>query len=64
MKKRFFYEFSGNVYLKANDQAEAEKLVFKIPLEDYLIEEELFEIDENYLSIDLKKREEQFGNRT
>ena len=30
MKKRFFYRFSGNVFLEANDKAEAEKLVLGI----------------------------------
>jgi len=29
-----------------------------IPLVDYLIDEDLFEIDENYVPIDLDKREE------
>ena len=61
MKKRFFYEFSGTVYLEANDQDEAEKLSTGISLENYLMEEELFEIDEDYIALDLKKREEQLG---
>ena len=61
MKKRFFYEFSGNVYLETNEQTEAEKLVIGITLEDYLIDEELYEIDENYVAYDLKKRTEQLG---
>lgn len=58
MKKRYFYEFHGNVYLEADNQDEAEKLVIGIPLEDYLIGEEVFEIDEHYVPIDLKKRDE------
>jgi len=61
MKKRFFYEFDGNVFLEANNQAEAEKLITGISLEDYLIDEELYGIDENYIALDLKKREEQLG---
>jgi hypothetical protein len=36
MKNKYFYEFSGNVFLEANDQAEAEKLVTGIPLDQYL----------------------------
>ena len=61
MKKRYFYEFSGNVFLEVNDQTEAEKLVTGISLERYLIDEELFEIDEDYIAYDLKRREEQLG---
>ena len=61
MKKRFFYEFSGRVFLEANDQAKAEKLITNISLENYLIDEDVYEIDENYIALDLKKREEQFG---
>jgi hypothetical protein len=61
MKKRFFYEFSGTVLLEANDQTEAEQLITGIELEDYLTDEELFGLDENYVAYDLKKREEQLG---
>ena len=61
MKKRFFYEFSGNVFVKASSQDEAEKLVTGISLENYLLDEELKEIDENYIALDLKKRKEQIG---
>jgi hypothetical protein len=63
MKKKFFYEFSGNVFLEANDQTEAEKLVTGIPLDNYLIDEELYEIDENYIPVNLKQRQEQLGTR-
>ena len=61
MGKRFFYEFSGNVFLKANNSDEAEKLVIAISLEDYLLDEHLHEVDENYISFDLQKRTEQLG---
>ena len=61
MKNRFFYEFSGNVFLEANDQAEAENLVTGISLDNYLIDEELHQIDESYVSLELKKRIEQWG---
>ena len=61
MKKKYFYEFSGNVYLEADDQNEAERLVKAMLLDHYLIEEELHEIDENYVSFDLTKRNEQWG---
>ena len=61
MKKRFFYEFKGNIFLEANDKTEAEKLITGIQLEDYLISEDVYEIDENYIPIDLEKRQEQSG---
>ena len=59
MKKRFFYEFSGTIFFEADNQTEAEKLVTGVSLENYLIDEELFEVDENYIAYDLKKREDQ-----
>ena len=61
MNKRYFYEFSGNVFLESNNQNQAEKLVTGIALENYLLDEELYEIDENYVAHDLKKRQEQRG---
>jgi hypothetical protein len=42
MKKRYFYEFKGNVYLEADNQDEAEELVMGISLVDYLIDEDSF----------------------
>jgi len=57
MKKRYFYEFKGNVYLEADNQDEAEELIMGISLKDYLIDEDLFEIDEHYIPVDLEKRE-------
>jgi len=58
MKKRYFYEFKGNVYLEADNQDEAEERIVGISLVDYLIDEDLFEIDEHYVPVDLEKREE------
>jgi hypothetical protein len=58
-EKKYFYEYNGNVFLEANDQTEAEKLVTGASLENYLIDEELYEIDENYVTYDLKKQKEQ-----
>jgi len=59
MKKRFFYEFSGTIFFEADNQTEAEKLATGISLENYIMDEELFEVDENYVANDLKKREDQ-----
>lgn len=61
MKNRYFYEFSGRVYVEADHQDQAEELVTGIHLDDYLIEEELYAIDENYVSPDLETRQKQFG---
>jgi len=47
MKKRFFYEFSGTIFFEADNQTEAEKLATGISLENYIMDEELFEVDEN-----------------
>jgi len=58
MKKRYFYEFKGNVYLEADNQDAAEERIMGISLLDYLIDEDLFEIDEHYIPVDLEKREE------
>jgi hypothetical protein len=58
MKKRYFYEFRGNVYLEADNLDEAEELIMGISLEDYLIDEDVIEIDEHYIPVDLEKREE------
>ena len=63
MKKKYFYEFSGTVFLEAGDQVEAERLVKGILLDHYLIDEELYEIDENYIPVNLKQRQEQLGTR-
>ena len=58
MKKRYFYEFKGNVFLEAENQDDAEALVMGISLVDYLIDEDVYEIDEHYVPVDLEKREE------
>ena len=58
MKKRYFYEFKGNVLLEAENQDDAEALIMGIPLEDYLIDEDVFEIDEHYVPVDIEKRDE------
>ena len=61
MKKRFFYKFNGRVFFTAKDRDEAEKLVEKLSLDEFFIDDELFQIDRNYVARDLRKREEQFG---
>jgi len=61
MKKRYFYQFSGNIFIKAIDQDEAWKLVSGISLNDYLVDQDAFEIDEFHIAISPEKRKEQIG---
>jgi hypothetical protein len=61
MEKRYFYQFNGTVFLEAGGQKEAEKLVMDIDLNDYIIDEDLYEIDEDYIPVDLEKRVEKIG---
>lgn len=52
MAKRFLYEFNGTVFVEAENENEAEKLIIGIPLADYLIDEDLYEIDDSYMAVD------------
>ena len=61
MGKRYFYEFQGRIFIKAEDQDQAENLVTDISLADYLIDEDVYAVDENYIPVDLKQRQEQLG---
>ena len=61
MTNRYFYEFSGRVYLEADHEDQAEECVIGLKLDDYLIDEELYAIDETYVSPDLQTRQRQFG---
>ena len=58
MEKQYFYEFSGRVFINSENQDQAEQLAIGIPIVHYLIDEDLYEIDGNYIPIDLKKRDE------
>ena len=46
MTKRFLYEFNGTVFVEAENEDEAEKQILGIPLADYLVDEDIYEIDE------------------
>ena len=61
MTKRFIYEYNGTISIEAENEDQAEKLVTGINLNNYLIEEDLFEVDETYIPTDLNKRVEQWG---
>ena len=61
MEKQYFYEFQGRIFVKAEDQDQVENLVTDIPLADYLIDEDVYAVDENYIPVDLKQRQEHLG---
>jgi len=61
MIKQYFYEFIGKVLIQADNHHEVESTVTGITLSDYLINEDLYQVDENYVSTDLKIREKQLG---
>ena len=52
MTKRFLYEFNGTVFVEAENEDEAEKLIIGIPLADYLVDEDLYEINDSYMAVD------------
>ena len=54
MEKRFFYDFSGKIFINADNQDNAEKLVTGISLEDYIVDEDLYEIEQTIQYIDTK----------
>ena len=61
MKKRFLYQFSGTVLVQAKSKAESEKAITGIPLDYFLIDEEVYEVDEYYVANDRKIRKVQIG---
>lgn len=60
---RFIYEYNGKILVKAENEDKAEKLVTGINLNDYLIDEDLFEVDDSYVATNLEKRIEQWGTK-
>ena len=62
-EKKYFYEFHGRVFIKAENQDQAEKLIVDTDLNDFILDEDLYAIDQNYIPIDLKKRQEQLGTK-
>ena len=61
MTKHYLYEFNGTISVEANTEDEAEKLVTGINLNNYLIDEDLYEVDGSYIPTDMDKRIEQRG---
>ena len=61
MGNRYFYEFTGRIFVKSENGNQAEQMIMDIDLNDYIVDEELYEIDEHYIPIDLKQRQGQMG---
>jgi len=62
MKKRFIYEFDGKIWVDANNQKEAEKLFSGKELNYYILNENIYEVDQFYVSDNLNKREQDWGS--
>ena len=60
--KKYFYEFDGRVFVEAENQEKAEELITGIPLEYYIIDEEVYQVDSKYVPIDIDTREQLFGS--
>ena len=59
--KKYLFQFNGTVVLNATSYDEAENLIEDLKIDDYVIDEDLFETDEYCVSLDLKTRESQIG---
>ena len=59
--KKYLFKFHGTVVLYATSYDEAENLIEDLKIDDYVIDEDLFETDEYCISADLKVRESQIG---
>ena len=59
MKKRYLYTFHGNMMVEAQNQDEAEKLVQGQDICYFILDDEVFEIDQFRIAYDLKKRKKQ-----
>ena len=62
MKKRFIYEFDGKIWVDAKNQEEAEKLFSGKELNYYVLNENIYEVDQFYVSDNLNKREQDWGS--
>jgi hypothetical protein len=61
LKKRFLYNFSGTILIEAENQKVAEKLVAGRSLNDYVINENIYETEFSCIAVDPEKRKSQFG---
>ena len=59
--KKYLFTFNGTVVLNATSYDEAENLIEDLKIDDYVVDEDLFETDVHCISPDLKIRESQIG---
>ena len=59
--KKYLFTFNGTVVLDAASYNEAEKLIEDLKIDDYVIDEDLFETDEYCISPNIKIRKNQLG---
>jgi hypothetical protein len=62
MSKKYFYDFSGRVFVEAENQDKAEELITGISLDYFLIDEDVYQIDAEYVPTDMNQREQLFGS--
>jgi hypothetical protein len=66
MKKRFIYEFIGKIWVDAKNQDEAENILIESlknkKMNKYIVEENVYAVDEFYVSDNLEKREQDWGS--
>jgi hypothetical protein len=59
--KKYLFIFNGTVVLNAASYDEAENLIEDLKVDDYVIDEDLFETDEHCISPNIKIRKSQLG---
>ena len=59
--KKYLFTFNGTVVLNATSYDEAESLIEDLKVDDYVIDEDLFETDEHCISPSIKIRKFQLG---
>ncbi len=64
--KRFIYEFDGKIWVDAKNQDEAENILIEIlkkkRLNKFVINEDVYQVDQFYVSDNLNKREQDWGS--
>jgi hypothetical protein len=61
MNKRYFYEANCRIYITAKNEDRAEQMIMNTDLNDFIIDEEIYEVDEDYLPTDSRLRKEKLG---
>ena len=62
MTKKYFYEFTGRIKLTADSKEQAEEMVMGIDdATEFIVAEELIEIDSDHIPLDQKLRKQKLG---